>query len=124
MGATRDIALNELPIRGISINPASTGGAAITVVPSDSGTLFINKYAATTTYTLPAVADGAGKWFWFFGGIANNIVVYGPAATTVYGPAALGRTFTGTGAIGIACMVVGDGDYYYAFALNGTWAIS
>jgi len=123
MGATRDVALSELPIRGISINP-STASGAVTVVASDSGTIFINKYAGTTTYTLPSVATGAGKMFWFFGAIANDVVVYGPAATTVYGPAALGRTFTGTGAIGICCMVIGDGTSYYAFAISGSWAIS
>lgn len=123
MGATRYVAVNQLPMRGISINP-STASGAVTVVGSDSGVIFINKYAGTTTYTLPSVTDGAGKIFWFFGGIANDIVVYGPAATTVYGPAALGRTFTGTGAIGICCMVVGDGTYYYGFAISGSWAIS
>lgn len=123
MGATRDVALNELPIRGISHN-ATTASGAVTVVASDSGVIFINKYAGTTTYTLPAVADGKGKIFYFYGAVANNVVVYGPAASTIYGNAALGRTFTGTGAIGIGCMVVGDGTYYYAFALGGTWTMS
>ncbi len=120
----RDVALNELPIRGIAINDATANTASVTVYASDSGIVFVNKFASTTTYTLPAVADGAGKMWWFFGGVANNVVVYGPAATTIYGSAALGRTFTGTGAIGIGCMVIGDGTYYYAFALGGTWTMS
>ena len=111
------------PILGVERNE-TTDSAATTVVAADSGTIFVNKYAGTTTYTMPAVADAKGKVFWFFGAVAQNIVVYGPAASTVYGSAALGRTFTGTGAIGIGAMVVCDGTYYYAFAMGGTWTIS
>ena len=122
MGATRDVALTELPIRGISINTLAGADATHKLVGSDSGVMFINYYNSTTTYNLPAVADGKGKMFWFFGAVANDIVVYGPAASTVYGDGAIGRTLTGTGEIGLSCMVIGDGTVYYAFEIYGTWA--
>lgn len=77
MGATRTVAWTELPFRGISVNPASTGSAAITVVPSDSGVMFVNKYASTTTYTLPTVADAKGKLFVFFNAANADMVVEG-----------------------------------------------
>ncbi len=122
MGATRDVALNELPIRGISINTLAGADATHTLVGSDSGVIFVNFYNSATTYNLPAVVDGKGKMFWFFAAVAANIVVYGPAASTIYGDGAIGRTLTGTGAIGLSCMVIGDGDYYYAFEIAGSWA--
>lgn len=126
MGATRDVALNELPVRGISINPISASGGTtpITVVASDSGVMFVNRYASATTYNLPAVADGKGKMFWFYDGVGQTLIVYGPASSTVYGPTSLGQTLTGTADIGICVMVVGDGDYYYAFCIHGGWAIT
>ena len=122
MGATRDVALVELPFRGISINTLAGADASHTLVGSDSGVLFVNFYNSTTTYNLPAVAEGKGKWFWFFGAVSANIVVYGPAASTIYGDGAIGRTLTGTAGIGLSCMVIGDGTYYYAFEIFGTWA--
>ncbi|GAF71174.1 unnamed protein product, partial [marine sediment metagenome] len=65
MGATRDVALSGLPIRGISIATLAEASASHTLVGSDSGVLFINKYTTTTTYTLPSLVDGKGKIFWF-----------------------------------------------------------
>ncbi len=124
MGATRDVALSELPIRGISINTLAGEDSSHTLVGSDSGVMFINKWSSATTYTLPACAEGEGKWFWFYGAYAANILITSPTAATLYGPAALGVTCTGTGAIGISCMVIGDGTYYYALPMSGSWAIS
>ena len=121
VGVTRDVAVTELPIRGIAINSATSTTNTFTLVGSDSGIIFVNKDGTATQYNLPAVAEGAGKMFWFFAGYAANIVVYGPAASTIYGDGSLGRTLTGTGAIGLSCMVIGDGDYYYAFEIYGTW---
>lgn len=123
MGATRDIALTDLPLRGISINPATADGS-VTVVASDSGVVFVNKYAGTTTYTLPAVAAGKGKIFWFYDAVGEDLVVYGPAASTIFGPDLEGRTLTGTGDVGICCLVVGDGTDYYAWCIHGTWVTS
>lgn len=122
MGADRDVALTELPIRGISINTLADGGASHTLVGSDSGVIFINFYNSTTTYNLPAVSAGKGKMFWFYAAVANDIIVYGPASSTIYGDGAIGQTLTGTGAIGLCCMVIGDGTVYYAFEIAGSWA--
>ncbi len=124
MGATRDVALSELPIRGISVNTAADGETPITLVGSDSGVMFVNYYASTTTYNLPAVVEGAGKMFWFYGAVANDILITSPTSTTLYGPTTLGTTCTGTGAVAICCMVVGDGTYYYAVPFVGTWAVA
>ncbi len=127
MGAARDVALNELNLRGISINPvaASGGSGAVTVVPSDSGIIFINKYVTgTTTYTLPAVADCAGKWFHFYNAqtsyaliidlntadtdvLIGNDITNGDSVTTA---AETGETF----------WIVGDGSYFYVFENHGT----
>jgi len=60
MGLTRSVALNELPVRGLHVNAAT---AAHTIVASDSGVVCFNDYGTDTTYTLPAVADAAGKLF-------------------------------------------------------------
>lgn len=123
MGATRDVALNELPIRGISINANTAANTvAITVVPSDSGIIFINKETATTTYTLPAVADGKGKMFWFYEGYAAAIDIYCGTACIVGD--ATGQTATGTAVLGTCAMVVGDGTYYYLFEISGAWSVA
>jgi hypothetical protein len=128
MGATRNVALNELPIRGLSINPiaASGGTASITLVPSDSGVIFINKYVTgTTTYTLPSVADCEGKWFWFY----NANTSYGVVVTAATADATLmigggqeaydkQSSAATTGECGI---VFSDGDYFYFYAIYGTW---
>ena len=130
MGTTRaqgqrDVALNELAFRGIAINDATANTAAVTVYASDSGIFFINKFATATTYTLHPVADGAGKWFWFFnvgaggmviasyGSLDNIVAVNDVAADTVtYG--------TTSQMIGSACLVVGDGTNWFAMNIGAT----
>jgi hypothetical protein len=125
MGATRDIALNELPIRGISVNPASTGSAAITVVPSDSGIVFVNKFATTTVYTLPAATDCAGKWFWFFNAqsTATIQITSGTAAVLVGGDHANYDNVIDSDYAGASLLVFGDGSYFYYidFGSGASW---
>ena len=123
----RDVAMNSLPFRGIAINDATNNTAAVTVYASDSGILFINEYAGSTAYTLPAVADGKGKWFVFFGGVAQDIVITGATSVLVGGNASaglVGATVTGGGAIGIWALVIGDGTKYYVIPGTGTWTYS
>ena len=125
MGATRDVALNQLPIRGISINTEAGNVTAITVVPSDSGVLFVNFESSTTVeYTLPAVADAKGKWFWFFTAVAAKIKVTAPASTMYCGETTLQTSTFTASAIGEGGMCICDGTYYYFFEICGTWATS
>ena len=124
MGATRDIALNELPIRGLSIN-ADAAGQSVAVAASDSGIIFINKEdAGLVTYTLPAVADCAGKWFWFYNAqTAADLKILGGTADVFIGGGAEAGDFMDTNAsyTGDAAIVFGDGTYYYLLPLHGTW---
>lgn len=124
MGAARDVALITLPFRGISINAHTASEVvAVTVIPSDSGILFINKETSgTVTYTLPAVALGKGKIFWFYEGHATAIKV--AIATAHIVGDATNKVATGDGTLGTCCFVVGDGDYYYLFAIMGTWTVA
>jgi len=123
MGATRDVALTELPIRGISINDATTGSAAVTVVASDSGVIFWNQYASATTYTLPTAALGKGKWFWFFNQGAGGMVISDGEVDTIVGlnGAAFDTlTFsTGSAMIGAACLAISDGTYWAVIPFAG-----
>ena len=127
MGATRDVALTDLPIRGISINSAADGAAAVTIVPSDSGVIFVNRYAATTTYTLPAVADTKGKWFWFYSDVAQTLVVTGPTGSLdvmtggTTSAAVDADLVTLTAVIGGWGMVTSDGTNYFFFLIAGSW---
>ena len=125
MGATRDIALNELPFRGISINAEADNVNAIIVVPSDSGVIFVNKESGTgtITYTLPAVALGAGKWFWFFNAqTTREIAVTALSACIISATSTYTTLTTSTNAIGDSGFIVGDGTYWYFFNIVGTWA--
>lgn len=122
MGATRDLALTELPIRGLSINPASGGSSAITVVPSDSGIMFINKFGTETEYTLPLVAEGKGKMFWFYNAQSSTAVLVSAQTAILMGVnSATGTTLTDGSNIGDCCLVVGDGTNYFGFVLSGSW---
>ena len=123
----RDIALNELAFRGIAINDATNNTAAVTVYASDSGILFINKFASTTTYTLPAVADCAGKVFYFYSYVANNLVIDGTTSVIVGGNTSAGvagNLVTLTGVIGGWGFIIGDGTNYFFFPGTGTWTYS
>ena len=124
MGATRNVALNELPMRGISVNPASGGSAAIAVIPSDSGVLFVNLFLTATTYTLPAVADGKGKAFWFYNGQASTAIKVKALSNIIMGVNSPTGTVITSGAANISdsCVVFCDGTNYYAIILDGTWS--
>ncbi len=121
MGATRDIGLNDLPVRGAVINPSTSTTNSFTLVPSDSGCIFINKDATATNYTLPAVADASGKWFWFYNVGAGGMVITAPSGTLVGFNDASNTTAsyaTGSQMIGTACMVFCDGTNYILFDLS------
>jgi hypothetical protein len=124
MGATRTVALTELPFRGISVNDATDGSASVTVVASDSGVLFVNEYASATTYTLPTVALAKGKMFWFFNVGAGGIVLTGGTTDVMVGlnaAAADTCTFsTGSAMIGASAAVFCDGTYYFVMVFAGT----
>ena len=122
MGATRTTALNELNIRGL----ATVTGATTTVVPSDSGVYFISAATGTHTFTLPLVAECAGKMFMFI-----NRVNYGMTVQTATDSTSLDKlvAFNNAGAdkvkflttnelIGGALQILGDGSYYYAFNIS------
>lgn len=121
----RNVALSELNMRGIIIN-ADAGGQSKTVYASDSGCIFVdNEDQGLTTYTLPSVADCAGKWFWFYNGTDDTeIAVTGTTASKMYGPGSEGAATTmttTTNTVGDSCIVFGDGSYYYLIPLVGTW---
>jgi len=124
MGATRDVALSEQSWRGISINDATSGSAAVTVVPSDSGVLFVNQYASATTYTLPTVALAKGKWFSFFNQGAAGMVITGASTDVMVGlnGAAYDTVTFSTSSymIGACCDVFCDGTNYFVRVICGT----
>ena len=124
MGATRDVALTELPLRGISINDATDGSTTVAVVASDSGVLFVNQQAGETTYTLPTVALGKGKWFWFFNQGAAGMVITSDTEDMIVGVNGvvydtLSLT-TGSARIGASALFFCDGTNYFAIAMSGT----
>ena len=122
MGATRTIALNELPIRGT----CTVTGSTTTVVPSDSGIYFVDAATGTHTFTLPAVADCAGKMFCFVNRVNYNMAVQTCTATgsldkmVTFNDATADKvTFqTASGKIGGGLKILGDGSYYYAFNMS------
>ncbi len=121
MGGTMDVVVNTLPFRGSVIIASTSTTNAFTLVPSDSGLLFINKDATATTYPLPAVADSSGKWFWFYNVGAGGMVITAPSGTLVAVNNAAGTTATfstGSHMIGAAAMVFCDGTNYLFFNLS------
>ena len=123
----RDVALTDLPFRGIAKNDATDNTASVTVYASDSGILFINYFASTTTYTLPAAADCKGKFFVFMSAVASNLVIAGDTSVIVGGQTSagiVGATVTLTAVIGGWCVIIGDGTNYYAIPGTGTWTYS
>lgn len=124
----RDVALNELNIRGIAINDATNNTASVTVYASDSGIVFINEYAGTTTYTLPAVADCKGKIFTFYDNVGQTIDVVGGTTDKMSGGSASATTHadkvTSGGTLGDSCTIIGDGSSYFVIHYQGTWTAS
>ena len=87
----------------------------------------ITQKAGIRTYTLPAVADGKGKVFFFYSYVANNLVIAGASSILVGGSTSagiVGATVTLTGVIGGWAVVIGDGTNYFVLAGTGTWTYS
>jgi len=103
---------------------SSTTATATTVTADDSGTLFVNLSTSAHTYTLPAVADGAGKCWWFYNGDGTTTIAVtsGTADVMMCDDDAAATTNTSAAhAVSDCLMVLGDGTYYYSFELHGTW---
>ena len=101
--------------RGISINTAET---AITLVPSDSGIMFLQNNASATTYTLPTVTDCAGKMFMFCNINTATSTLVTSTTALIKGTFTVGvakTTITSAG-VGDFCIIVGDGTYFYTVA--------
>ena len=120
----RVVHVNELPLRGISTQE-TTGDGSITIVPSDSGVMFVNKYTTgTTTYTLPTPAAAKGKWFWFYQaqGSADLKITSGTVNLFIGGGSETADYMdTNAQNEGDAAIVVSDGTYFYLLPLTGTW---
>lgn len=119
----RDVALSEMNFRGLAINTDET---AITLVPSDSGIMFLQNNASATTYTLPTVTDCAGKMFMFLNAntAASTVIEAGSAlivGTTTAGAAKQTLTSIAVGDWGI---IVGDGTNWFWFASPTVWTIT
>ena len=122
MPITRSVALNELPVRGLHVNAAT---AAYTIVPSDSGIVLFNDYGTTTTYTLPAVADAAGKLFWFVNGEATTKTIITAPTACIKGPQAAVCTTLTSKAIGDHCILTCDGTNYFVVSMGfAVWTIA
>ena len=122
MAITRSVALNELPVRGLHVNAAT---AAYTIVPSDSGIVLFNDYATATTYTLPAVADAAGKLFWIVNGESAVATVISAPTACIKGPQAAVCTTLTSKAIGDHCILTCDGTNYFVVSMGfAVWTIA
>ena len=123
---TRNTALNELNFRGISINVDDSN--TVTIVPSDSGVMFMNKNTSLeTNYVLPAVADSNGKMYWFFNAqTTKNMRITAPTNTMVADNTLIGNyALTTDNKAGFAAFVIGDGSKYYLFELGTlAWTVS
>ncbi len=105
---------------------SATNATATTVTADDAGTFFVNLSTSAHTYTLPAVADGAGKHWWFFNGDGTTTIAItsGTANAMKCDDAAATTNTSAAHAIGDLCLVIGDGTYYYCCELHGTWTTS
>jgi hypothetical protein len=114
--------LFDIPVmRGTDVLTNPAAGAAVTVVGADSGKVFASTNTDLTTYTLPAVALGKGKMWWFFlTNTTGTMAVASTAANMIMNDATNVRNTCGADA-GCWCFVVGDGTSYYCFEGYGTW---
>ncbi len=122
MAITRSVALSEMNFRGLHVNSAT---AAYTLVPSDSGIILFNDYGTDTTYTLPAVADSAGKVFWFVNGEATTKTIITAPSAILKGVTAAACTVITSKAIGDHCIITCDGTYYYVISMGlAVWTVT
>ena len=122
MALTRSVALTAQEIRGLHVNAAT---AAYTIVASDSGIVAFNDYATDTTYTLPAVADAAGKMFWFVNGEATTKTIITAPSACIKGPQAAACTTLTSKAIGDHCVLACDGTNYFVISMGfAVWTIA
>jgi len=115
MAITRDVVLNEMNFRGLHINVVT---ASYTIVPSDSGIIFFNDYGTATTYTLPAVADAAGKMFWFVNGESAVATVVAAQTACIKGPRAAVCTTLTSVAVGDHLIITCDGTNYFVVSMG------
>jgi len=122
MAIARSVALNEMNFRGLHINAAT---AAYTIVPSDSGIILFNDYGTDTTYTLPAVADAAGKVFWIVNGEATTKTIISAPTACIKGPRAAVCTTLTSKAIGDHLIITCDGTNYFVVSMGlAVWTIA
>ena len=115
------VLMNLVPLVRATCQSA-TDATATTITPDDSGTLFVDRSTSAHTYTLPAVADCKGKHFLFVkvgsgdmviaGGTTDKMVAFNDAAADSV------AFSTASEKIGGAMLIIGDGDYYYAFNIS------
>jgi len=132
MGNAPDVLMGLVPLIRAFVRSASTD-TATTVTPDDSGTLFVNLgTSGTHTYTLPSVTDCKGKCFIFFNGqTTSSLAITGGTADKIIGVDDLtGDTITSDAVAGSACLIFGDGTWYYAITTSGAqttagvWTVS
>lgn len=126
------VLMGLVPLIRAVVRSAATD-TATTVTADDSGTLFVNLgTSGTHTYTLPAVADCSGKCFIFFNGqTTSSLAITGGTADKIIGVDDLtGDTITSDAVAGSACLIFGDGTWYYAITTSGApttagvWTVS
>ncbi len=111
------------PVGTMGLRKISAKTAAYTVTLADNGTLFTNTGAGGgVTFTLPAVAGGAGYWFDFFLTADQTITITAPAGKLMaYNNAAATSIAFSTASekIGGGVTIVGDGSFWYAIVHLG-----
>lgn len=102
---------------------SATTDTATTVTEDDSGTMFINlSTTGAHTYTLPSVANGAGKYWWFFNGQTSYaFVISDPdsADSIMANDDTSADTLTSPAEVGSWALVIGDGTDYFALVGGG-----
>lgn len=128
MGRTteRTTPLTEMNWRGFDLNDSS---ATVTVYPSDSGVIFMNAYTSgNTVYTLPAVADCAGKMFFFYNAKTDYYLTLdlasGDTDKIVCADSIVGDAVSCAADAGEWAWVMCDGTYFYVLEGHGTWGVT
>lgn len=113
-----------VPLIRATVRSAATGNLTTTVTPDDSGTMFISLTTGTHAYTLPAVADAAGKHFIFFDGETTQSITVTSPANDIMGNNTTADVATSNADLGDCLMVFSDGTNYFKFVLAGTWTVA